>query len=151
MRVIAAEFVYAIKTRRRFHSHAKCTYRVLARFASLLFAMRTSTVATAYKKVTMITSTHFLTLSSLRWKGLLFLLSIYRIHKLNCDFFNWQFFAEKQSDIDFIPSLLKRGQRWRISWITSIKNNKNNTHLNWLTVPTCIYQEHGTLLLWKEL
>ena len=151
MRVIAAEFVYSIKTRRRFHSHAKCTYRVLARFPSLLFAMRTSTVATAYKKVTMITSTHFLTLSSLRWKGLLFLLPIYRIHKLNCDFFNWQFFTEKQRNIDLIPSVLERGQRWPISWKTSIKNNKNNTHLNWLTVPTCIYQEHGTHLLWKEL
>ena len=60
------EFVYSIKTRRRFHSRARCTYRVLARFASLLFAMRTSTVATAHKKETMITSTHFLTLSSLR-------------------------------------------------------------------------------------
>ena len=46
---MAVEFAYSIKTRRRFHSHAKCTYRVLAR---LLFAMRTSTDATAYKKVT---------------------------------------------------------------------------------------------------
>ena len=40
--------------------------KVLARFTSLLFAMRTFTVATAYCKVTMITSTHILTLSSLR-------------------------------------------------------------------------------------
>ena len=47
---IAVEFVYSIKTRRRFHSHAKCTYRVLARFTSLLLAMRTSTVATAPEK-----------------------------------------------------------------------------------------------------
>ena len=50
----------------QFHSRAKCTYRVLARFTSLLFAMRTSTIATAYKKVTMITSNHILTLSSLK-------------------------------------------------------------------------------------
>ena len=50
VRVIAVEFVYSIKTRRRFHSHAKCTYRVLARFTSLLFAM-TFTIATAYIKV----------------------------------------------------------------------------------------------------
>ena len=50
IRVIAVEFVYSIKTRQRFHSHAKCTYRVLARFTSLLFAKRTSAVATAYKK-----------------------------------------------------------------------------------------------------
>ena len=63
---ITAEFVYSIKTRRRFHSRAKWIYHVLARFTSLLFAMMTSTVATAYKNVAMITSTHILTLSSLR-------------------------------------------------------------------------------------
>ena len=51
IRVIAVEFVHSIKTRRRFHSHAKRTYRVLARFTSLLFAMRTFTIATAYIKV----------------------------------------------------------------------------------------------------
>ena len=45
------------------HSHSKCT---CARFTSLLFAMRTSTVASEYKKVTMITSTHILTSSSLK-------------------------------------------------------------------------------------
>ena len=43
----SAEFDYSIKTRRRFHNHAKCTYRVLAGFTSLLIAMRTSTVAIA--------------------------------------------------------------------------------------------------------
>ena len=58
---------------------------------SLLFAMRTFTVATAYCKVTMITSTHILTLSSLRWKGLHYLLS--RINKFNRDFFHWQCFS----------------------------------------------------------
>ena len=63
------------QTRRRFHNHAKCIHRVLARFTPLLFTMRTSTVATAYNKVTMITSTHILTLSSLRWNGLHFLFS----------------------------------------------------------------------------
>ena len=52
IRVIAVEFVYSIKTRRRFHSCAKCTYwLVLATFTSLLFAMRTSTIATSYIKV----------------------------------------------------------------------------------------------------
>ena len=79
------------QTRRRFHSHAKCIHRVLARFTPLLFTMRTSTVATAYNKVTMITSTHILTLSSLRWNGLHFLLS--RINKLNRDFFYCQCFS----------------------------------------------------------
>ena len=38
----------------------------LARFTSLLFTIRTSTVATAHKKVTKIISAHILTLSSLR-------------------------------------------------------------------------------------
>ena len=51
-------FFYSIKTRRRFHSHAKCTYQVLARFKSSLPARRTSTVATAHKRVTIISSTH---------------------------------------------------------------------------------------------
>ena len=37
------------------------------------------------------------------------------LHKLNRDFFHWQFFAEKPRDIDFLPSVLKRAQRWRIS------------------------------------
>ena len=38
LQVIAVEFVYSIKTRRQIHSHAKCTYQVLARLRSLLFA-----------------------------------------------------------------------------------------------------------------
>ena len=38
----------------------------LARFTSSLFTVRTSTVATAHKKVTKITSAHILTVSSLR-------------------------------------------------------------------------------------
>ena len=88
--VIAAEFVYSIKTRQWFHCHAKCTYQVLGTFTSLLFTMRTSTVATAYKKVAIITSTHILTLLSLRWQGVHFLLS--RINELNHDFLHWQFF-----------------------------------------------------------
>ena len=45
------EFVHSIKTRRRFPSHAKCTYQVLARFTSLPPARRTSTVATAHKSL----------------------------------------------------------------------------------------------------
>ena len=58
MQEIAVEFVYAIKTRRRFNRLAKVTFRASTRLTSLLFAMRTSTVATAPKKVTMYTSTH---------------------------------------------------------------------------------------------
>ena len=52
------DFVCSIKPRRRFNGQAKCTVRVLTRFASLLFTARTSTAATASKEVTMmITST----------------------------------------------------------------------------------------------
>ena len=58
MQEIAVEFVYAIKTRRRFNRLAKVTFRISTRLTSLLFAMRISTVATASKKVTMYTSTH---------------------------------------------------------------------------------------------
>ena len=43
-REIAVVFVYSIKSRRRFNSHAKRTVRVSTGFTSLLFAMRTSTV-----------------------------------------------------------------------------------------------------------
>ena len=48
--VIVVEFLYSIKMKRQFRSNEKCTYRILARFTSLLFAMRSLTVATAYKK-----------------------------------------------------------------------------------------------------
>ena len=70
IQVIAVEFVYSIKTRRQIPSHAQCTYRVLARFGSLLFAMRTSSALLHTKK------------------GLHFLLP--RINKLNRDFFHRQ-------------------------------------------------------------
>ena len=88
MQEIAVEFVYAIKTRRRFNRLAKVTFRISTRLTSLLFAMRTSTVATASKKVTMYTSTHNLWLSSLKWKVLYFLLS--RVNKLDRDFLHRQ-------------------------------------------------------------
>ena len=65
MQETAVEFVYAIKTRRRLNRLAKGTFGVSTRFTSLLFAERTSTVATASKEVTMFTSTHNLSLSSL--------------------------------------------------------------------------------------
>ena len=65
MQEIVVEFVYTIKTRRRFNRVAKGTFRVSTRSTSLLLAGRTSTVATASKEVTMFTSTHNLSLSSL--------------------------------------------------------------------------------------
>ena len=45
MQEIAVEFVHSVKTRRRFSSLAKTTFRVSTRFTSLLFAVRTSKVA----------------------------------------------------------------------------------------------------------
>ena len=88
MQEIAVEFVYAIKTRRRFNSLAKSTFRVSTRFTSLLFAVRTSTVAIASTEVTTFTSTHNLPLSSLLSKVLYFLLS--RVNKLDRDFLHCQ-------------------------------------------------------------
>ena len=52
---------------------AKCIVRVSTSVTSLLLAARTSTVAIASRKETMITSTHNLPLSSLREKVLHFL------------------------------------------------------------------------------
>ena len=91
---------------------------------TLLFAMRTFTVATAYKKVTMITSTHILTLSSSRWKGLHFLLS--RINKLNRDFFHWQCFSlvcplRNHVTRFYLISPWARAKMMDMSWIRSIK------------------------------
>ena len=66
------------------YSHAKRKVRVLRRFTQLLFAVRTSSIATANKKETMITSTHNLLSSFLRGKVIHFLLS--RKCKLDRDF-----------------------------------------------------------------
>ena len=103
---------------------------------------------TTYKKATMITSTHILTLSSLRWKGLHFLLS--RINKLNRDFFHWQFFftclpPKKPCDIAFIPSVLERVQTWRVSWIRSITHVR--TEKNKLSGPSVEVCTHLVCLL----
>ena len=58
MREIAVYFVYSLKTKQRFKSNAKCTVGVLTKLMLFLLAVRTSTVAIAFRKVTMITSTH---------------------------------------------------------------------------------------------
>ena len=55
IQVITVEFVYSFKTRQRFGGQAKCTGRISSSFTSILLAVRTCTVATASKKVTMIT------------------------------------------------------------------------------------------------
>ena len=64
MRVITVEFVHSLKTWGRLNSHAKRTVRVSPSFRSLLQAVRTCTVATASRKVTMITFTHNLSVAS---------------------------------------------------------------------------------------
>ena len=69
--------------------------------------MRTSTVATASTKVTLITSNHNLPLSS-TCKVLYFLFS--RINNLNRNFLRWHFFqlfAPLRDHTDFIPSVIK--------------------------------------------
>ena len=71
----------------------KCTYRVFAIKIYVIFSVCHEDIYRcffAYKKVTLITSTHILTLVSLRWQGCHCLLS--RINKLNHDFLHWQFF-----------------------------------------------------------
>ena len=81
--VIVFKFVHSCK--RQLNSHVKC---MRYRQVFLLLAVRTSTVATASKKVSMVNSTHHLPLSSLRWKFVYFLLC--RINKLDHDFLYWQ-------------------------------------------------------------
>ena len=118
--------------------------------------MRTSTVAPAYKKVTMITSTHILTLSSLRWTGLHFLLSW--INKLNHNFFYWQFFftclpPQKPPEIAFTPSVLEHVQRWQVSWIRYIvelkKKQKKTAIPSWHSPfkYSCWWSRHRHVLL----
>ena len=84
IRVISVDFVHPFKSRNDF-SLAKCIIRVSASLTSLLLAVRTFTVAPASKKkITMISSTHNLPLSSLK----IFLLS--RMNKLDREFLHWQ-------------------------------------------------------------
>ena len=66
----------------------------------------------------MITSTHNLVLSSMIWKVLHFLLS--GINRPDRDFLyrvilSLVYSPEKPRDIAFIPSVLRRVQRWRVS------------------------------------
>ena len=63
-------------------------YSSLDEFATLFLALRTSTVAIASGKVTMVTFTRNLPLLSSGQKGLHFLL--FRMNKLDRDFLHWQ-------------------------------------------------------------
>lgn len=53
---------------------------------------------------------------------------LYRINKLDHDFLNWQIFSvvcplRNHMTLLFVPSVLKRMQRWRVWWIRSIVKN----------------------------
>ena len=89
---------------------------------SLLLAVRTSTVTTVSKKVTMITSSYYLLLSPLRWKALYFWLSRIIIRDLNILHLQIIFAClppVKPRDIASISSILMGVQRWQVSWIKS--------------------------------
>ena len=84
---------------------------------SLLLAVRTSTVTTVSKKVTMITSSYYLLLSPLKWNALYFRLS--RINMLDLNILHLQIIftclsPEKPRDIAYISSILMGVQRWRV-------------------------------------
>ena len=49
---IAVDFVYSLKTKRRFNGHTKCRVRVSTKLTSVFLAVTTSTVAAATKKST---------------------------------------------------------------------------------------------------
>ena len=66
---IAVDLVYSLKTKRRFNSHAKCAVWVSTKLTSLLLVVMTSTVATASKKVKMVTSAHNLPISHFHTKS----------------------------------------------------------------------------------
>ena len=88
-----------------------------------LLLVRTSTVTTVSKKVTMITSSYYLLLWPLRWKALYFRLS--RINILDLNILHLQIIFTclppvKPRDIAFISSILMGVQRWWVSWIKSI-------------------------------
>ena len=105
-------------------SLAKCTLRVSTSSTSLLSALRTLAVATASKRVTMITSTYNLPqLSSLRQKFLHFLLS--KLKMLDRDFFYRQILSlppppEKPRNMAFISSVPKCMQGRRVLWRRSV-------------------------------
>ena len=88
---------------------AKCT--VSTSFKSVLLSVRTSTVATASRKLKKQRS-----LSS--WKVLHFLLA--KVNKLGRDFLHCCSHPEKQRDITLIPLVLKHVQRCQVSWMRCI-------------------------------
>ena len=119
MREIAVDFVYSLKTKRRFNRHAKCTVWVSPKLTSLLLAVRKSTVVTAPKQVKMITSTHNL-LSSSQYKKVVHFVSVFFLFLFLISCIGKFAPLEKPREIAFTPSVLKRVQRWRTSWIRSI-------------------------------
>ena len=126
MREIAVDFVYSLKKKRRFNSRAKCTVWIWTKLRSLLLAVRTSAVATASKQVKW-SSTFNLPLSSLTLKTCSF--SVVKNKQTPPRFLVLEKFIsclppEKTRNVAFIPSVVKRVQRWRASWIRYIPSNR---------------------------
>ena len=120
IRVIAVEFVYSIKKIRRIHSHAKCTYRVLARRYVVTICHEDIYGRYCIKKI--LNNDHFHPLFDI----IVFLLS--RINYSTAISSTGNFFTcvppKKPCDIVFILSVLKRLQSWRISRLKD--NSKGN-------------------------
>ena len=62
---------------------------------------------------------------------------MFRINKLDHNFLHWQILSlvcspEKPCDSAFIPSVVKRMQRWRVSWISSVRLTDQSSDGAWL-------------------
>ena len=131
IRVIMIEFVYSIKTRQWFHSHAKCTYRVLARFALLLFATRTLIYCCYCIQKSSYDHFHpYFDIIFFKMKRSTFPVVLNK--QTQPQFLLLAIFftclpSEKPLDLAFIPSVLEFVQRWRVSWIRSIVELKKKT------------------------
>ena len=99
--LIAVEFVCTVKRVRRFYSCKMSSSSCDKFLRHFLIALRTSTVTSASRKEAIVPSSHYLSLSSLKWNVLRFLFS--RMNKL---------------DRDFLPSVLRPCARFQ-----TLRNN----------------------------
>ena len=153
------EFVYSIKTRQWFHSHAKCTYRVLARFALLLFATRTLIYCRYCIQKSSYDHFHpYFDIIFFKMKRSSFPVVLNKQTQprflLPAIFFTC-LPPEKPLDLAFIPSVLEFVQRWRVSWIRSIVELKKKKLKTRTAIPSwhspfkysCWWSSHGRVLL----
>ena len=129
--VIAVEFVCSFKTRRRFlNSHANCIFRVSSIFKSLLFAVRTSAVATASKERS--NNDHFhpllFAIVIFNTKNSHFLLS--KINKLDRDFLHGQMFSLVCPLRNHITLILAHHSVKRVQRFEKITGFVNKVHLH---------------------